>query len=255
MARSAAALIAIFLVGGCLLMMIRPQVATLFTTPTLPVGVRIGLDPAVPPFAMLVEGNIGGIDHKILMEALSRLGVQPTFTAISSDGLADALLTGQVDVIASALVVETRFGDRIRYTQSYFNNGLVLVSTAGNPINGWRALAGRRLALELGSEANAHASRWLRRIEPFAILPYELPRYALDSLAVGDADAALVDTLTLMQYQRPEWQAVRVTETPFAFAVRPQDAYLAEQLDSVLDAMQQDGTMDAILTTLLKTTG
>lgn len=224
----------------------------------LPSVVRIGLDPTIPPFAMMQDGVISGIDAAILTQVMAQMGITARFAAISSDGLYDALITNQVDVIGSGLVVEDRFGGKVRYTRAYFDNGLQLVSRLSAPVVSWRDLPNRSLALELGSGAATQAQRWQRRIEPFTVLPYELPVYALDSLYIGDADAALVDHLTLALYplhDRVGWQSSSITQTPYAFALRPEDAALYSAINQTLAQMLMDGTIERIIVQNLATSG
>ena len=79
------------------------------------------------------------------------------FESIGFDGLLDAIWAGRVDAIISALPLEPRYTKDIAYSQPYFEAGLRLVTITATPIAATADLAGRKLAVELGSDADAEA--------------------------------------------------------------------------------------------------
>ncbi|MCA9936902.1 MAG: amino acid ABC transporter substrate-binding protein, partial [Anaerolineales bacterium] len=119
---------------------------------------RVGVDPTYPPFAVADSSDVWGLDIDLARAISEELGVPVQFTYFGFDGLYDALLTEQVDVLISALVVDVgRTGD-FAYSDPYFNAGEVLVVRAdGSEVGGWRDLNGRTLAVELGSQGHMEA--------------------------------------------------------------------------------------------------
>jgi ABC-type amino acid transport substrate-binding protein len=111
-------------------------------------------------------------------------------------------------------------------------------------------LAGHALAYEFGSNADALARRWLRRIAPFETQPYELPNHALDAVRIGSADAALVDSISARLYLREHnWQAnlSTITNNWYPIAVPIDEVARWEALNKALRALDQDGTLDRII--------
>ena len=91
----------------------------------------IGLDPSYPPFeALAPDGELYGLDVDLGSELAQRLGVESHFVLVGYDGLYDALLVRQVDVLISALVVEPGRMDDVAYSIVYFDAGLALVAPA-----------------------------------------------------------------------------------------------------------------------------
>ncbi|MCU0510956.1 MAG: ABC transporter substrate-binding protein [Anaerolineae bacterium] len=227
-------------------------------TPALPPAVafpagvlRVGVDASFPPFALDEGGTLAGVDIDLGQAIAAYHGLPVRFVPISFDALYDALLTDQVDVLISALLVNPLRTQDVRYTRPYFDNGLRLVSPAAAPLPGMAALPGLRLAYEFGGTADNEARAWLRRVDDFALRPYELPQIALDALRVGAADAALVDATTLALYlrQQPGWpvQAVPVTHVFYAAAVRLDRPATFAAVDGALAALAADGTLAHIL--------
>lgn len=213
---------------------------------------RIGLDPTRPPFAFFADdGRYIGLEVD-LGEALGEhIGMPVRFVGLSFDGLYDALKTDQVDmVIAGLQPVYYLDGNDAIYSRHYFNAGLVLTSTNPN-IKDMRDIPDHTLAYEFGSPADAEAHRWLRRVLPFELHPYELPHYALDAVRVGDADAALVDAATARLYLRDHptmnahWEYI--TNAWYTVTTRADRPDILNVVNITLRHLSHQGTLDAIL--------
>jgi polar amino acid transport system substrate-binding protein len=211
---------------------------------------RIGVDASYPPFAVATNDDLFGLDIDLGSALAERIGIPVRFVNMGFDGLYDSLRADQVDLVISALHVDpARLGD-VRYTTSYFNAGLVLVSSSPT-LEAMRDMSGYALAYEFGSDADIEAERWLRRIQPFATRPYETPVYALDAVRLGAADAALTDRVSARLYlrQHPEWKAhyTTITDDWYAIASRLDKWTLWESVEVALQSLIQDGTLDAII--------
>jgi len=212
---------------------------------------RVGINPGYPPFASIVDDELVGIDVDLAKALADHLDVPIEFVPMGIDGLHDALIATQVDVVISSLQVEVwRLGE-IVYTRPYFNMGLVLVTDMNSSVDVMEDVAGRSLALEFGSAADHEARLWSRRIPPFEVLPYELPDDALDAVRLGQADAALVDTVTAMTFQNahPEWSSklIEVTVTPLVIAVQRHRGTTFDTVDAALEDLLEEGTVDEII--------
>ena len=231
-----------------------PRLQTALAPPPdpLPHGeLRVGVDPSVPPFAVDTGQGLAGVDIDLGNALGEVLNVPVRFVPVSFDGLYDALYADQVDVLISALRLDPNVTQRVRYTRAYFDNGLVLVSSVAAPVYEMRALADHTLAYEFGSSADLEARRWTQRIGDFATRPYELPRYALDAVRLGHADAALVDATSYFLYgaEHPQWQTTyaRITADHYLLAVRADHVFRWQVIDGALKKLLDTGRVDAIL--------
>jgi len=211
---------------------------------------RVGIDVSFAPFGMLEEEAFSGIDVEIARALGSYFNLPVRIIPLGYDGLYDALQTDQVDILISALVPNPSRMDRVRYSAPYFNAGLMLVSPTGASIHHMDDIAGKTLAIALGSGAQTEANRWERRIPAFEVRPYETNGIALDAVRLGEADAALIDHAAASLYLRdhPEWAARidEVTVLPYAIASRIERTRLGDEIQRALEAMQADGTLAAI---------
>ena len=212
--------------------------------PAFPYGeIRIGMDASAPPFASVnAEGELIGIDIAIGKAIGAQLNLPVRFVNMGIDGLYDSVISDQVDIIISSLVIEPwRTGD-VRYTRPYFDAGLVLVSPT---ITEMRDLPGKSLAYEFGSLADTEARLWSRRIPAFETMPYELPEYALDAVRLGLADAALVDAVTALLHDQTEFEYVR--HRPFVIAVDLHHPKTFNAVDHALHTLLENDTIETII--------
>jgi arginine/lysine/histidine transporter system substrate-binding protein len=211
---------------------------------------RVGVDPSNPPFAFYEGDQLAGFEIELTRLLSEQLGLPVQFVALGFDGLYDAIKTDQVDVMLATLTPDPTRTAEVLYSSAYFDNGLVLLSDAGTPIDTMETLAGETLAYAYGSAAHAEADRWLRRIAPFAALPYELPTYALDAVHVGDAPAALVSAVDARVYRREhsDWDAnvAYVTHMPYVAAVRIDRRRLLDAVQQAFAALESGGQLDEL---------
>lgn len=217
---------------------------------------RIGVDPTFPPFALADSENVEGIDIELGRALASELKLEPRFTYFGYDGLYDALTTGQVDVLISALVIMPERAEDIAYTNPYFDAGLVLIipnSAAG--ITSMDDLNGRVVSVEIGALGHVKALEWQRRLERLTVQTHTDVHEALDSVAKGKADAALVDSIGGRLYLRsiaPNEKKLTILPTPansepYVMAVRIGERELLSRLNTALDDIIRDGTLDDII--------
>jgi ABC-type amino acid transport substrate-binding protein len=241
-------LVLIGLVGAALIIWLAQCAAP--TRETFPYGeLRVGVDPSSPPFAAIGENGLFGLEIDLANELGTRLNLPVRFVTLGIDGLYDALKTDQVDIlIANVLIDDTRLND-IHYSQPYFDAGLVLVSDRG--ITQMSQLPGHKLAFEFGSEADSEARTWLRRVLAFDTLPYERQQDALDAARLGDADAALVDSVSARLYLKahPEFPTDfhQVTNAPYAVASQARRPEISVVIRATLQSIIDDGTLNALI--------
>ncbi|MHC5804418.1 transporter substrate-binding domain-containing protein, partial [Streptococcus pyogenes] len=90
-------------------------------------------------------------DVDLARELAKTLGLEVQFSYFGYDGLYDALTTGQVDALISALVIMPERTKDIAYSSAYFDAGQFLVVSDMTGVNGMTDLSGHTLAVELGA--------------------------------------------------------------------------------------------------------
>ncbi len=211
----------------------------------------IGVDGSFPPFALDDGGRLRGLDLDLGNAIAAEIGLPARFVNISYYGLYDALISGEVDLLISALRIDPARMDALRYTQPYFDNGLMTVTAPFlGPLNP-AALDGGALAYEYASSADSQIRAWEAEGHSYARMPFELPRHALDAVRLSQADAALIDASTLYLYAREHanWDHRRefATREPFAIALRLDRDDAWKLVDQSLSALKESGELARIV--------
>lgn len=213
--------------------------------------VRVGMDAAYPPFEDVTDaGDIVGFDVDLAREIGRRLGVEVAFVNIPYDGLYDALVTGQVELLISALVAGWENEAKANFSVPYFNSGEHLVVLADSDLSAMDEMGGHILAVEYGSGGDVEARQWERRLANLTVNRYPDPGTALTAVLEGEADAALVDGISarLGAGQHPELTAkAQESDQLFAVAVGEDSLELLTQVNGALSAMLEDGTVGELI--------
>ncbi len=208
----------------------------------------VGIEGDNPPFAMLEGDAVVGLDADLARALADALGVDVHFVVMGYDGLYDALYVGRVDVLVSALWVNPDKED-FRYTRVYFDAGQVLAVLEGSDITDPADLEGRSVAVEFGTDGDMWAGEQKRQYE-LDIIRCDTSAAALDALAEGSVDAAVVDNIALRTYRREGIEPVAaawVSTEPYAAVVRKGDKGLLAALNDALAAMEADGRLEALI--------
>jgi ABC-type amino acid transport substrate-binding protein len=88
-------------------------------------------------------------------------------------------------------------------------------------------------------------------VRPFETRPYERPEIALDAVRLGEADAALVDTISARRYAEvhPGWASVQhsVTHRGFVIATEVHRTETLRVTDRALANLLTEGLVSAII--------
>lgn len=212
---------------------------------------RVAMDPTYPPFDVVQEGRVGGYDA-LLAEAIARdTGVQVAYKTLALDTLYDALASNNVDLIISAQPLISERQREVRYSVPYYQSGQVLVVRAGEAgISSVATLNGKRVGVELGSNADTEARRLQRTAAQGMQLhsAYRTPDEAMDALTHGDVDAAITDNLSAQTYLAAHPGTISVisppiTDEPYVVAMPAHADALAAHIDTTIERLRASGEL------------
>lgn len=212
---------------------------------------KVGLDPTYPPFEVFNGEEVVGIDADLATALAEELGVEVEFVHFGYDGLYDALLTKQADILISALVVTPERMKDFTYSEPYFNAGEnLIVRDSETEIEGMADLNGSSLSVELGSQGHLQASEWERKLPNLTILPFNTPDEALTAVLDKKADAALIDHISgrLFIKEQPGLRRIEepITVEPYAIVLRAEDNQLLDVINNSLERLQNSGELNKI---------
>jgi ABC-type amino acid transport substrate-binding protein len=227
--------------------------------------IQIGMDANWVPFEYIDgTGNLVGFDVDLAQELGLRMDLDVNLVAnLSFDGLYDALTAGRVDAIISAVVVDMDRSADFAFSSPYIDAGQVMVAPAQNAdVDRLEDLQGRVLAVELGSESDSEARRWVRRVLDLSLLHTDSAENALIAVAQNRADVAVTDRVTaligLKRFGNRDTSAQQVgsrdlriigepiTDEQYAIVVRRDSQLLLNDINDALSNMRRDGTMQKL---------
>jgi len=218
---------------------------------------RVGLDPSFPPFESDdATGNLYGLDIALANELArewARANETPMhveFVYSGFDGLYDALKARQFDAIISALPYDAKKTEDVYFSHAYFNAGPHLIVRADDATTQtYYDLQGKAVGVELGSTGDAFARRWQRRLK-LDLRTYNTPTDALRALRAGQVDAVFTDLIAFNDFAQSIGGVKQVgdalTNEFLVIAVRKDSPTLLAQINTVIDAMKQDGRMERL---------
>lgn len=208
-------------------------------------SLRIAVDVGFRPFVDQIDGNLTGYDVELTQAIAARLGLRAEYIPTGYDALYDVLVSGRADLVASALPYAPEQGFRARFSSVYFDGGQMLLVGEAGAIGGTPDLAGRRVGVALGSDADALARRLALSIPTLDLRStYDEPSAAIADLRRGRLDAVITDhvaALTAVQ-QAPGLQiAAALSSDPYVLAM-PRDAFQLEaEVNRALETLRAEG--------------
>ena len=223
---------------------------------------RVGMDPAFPPFESLdASGAPVGFDVDLARQMAAGWGLQLEIVAMGYDGLLDALIAGKIDSIVSAFPLDARMTADVAFSAPYFDAGIFLAVNnppTGSAITGPADLPGHVVAVEWGGAGDAVGRQLQRHListpaaapgpnATITFLPFETQAEALAALLSGQADAALVDGVSLKIAQGQGAPLISVgsalESNPYVIAAPITARLLQEKIAETLLQLQAQGVL------------
>lgn len=215
---------------------------------------RVGMDPSFPPFQSLDENGAPiGYDVDLAQHMAQEWGLELEIVALGFDSLLDALHTGRIDSIVSALPYDPRFTRDFAYSPPYFEAGIRLAvpphSTPPDPEN----LSGLRLAVEWGSMSDMVGRRLHRQDNSIEVVPFETPDEVIEQvLHDSTIDGVLMDNVSLREAQGRGAALVAVGPAlegnAYVIASPLRAATLQQAINETLTRLMAEGTLQTLET-------
>ncbi len=225
--------------------------ASAFGDDTARERLRIGVDPAYPPFSDIDDANrLIGFDIDIALALCAHMEAECTFVHQEWEGLIPELLAGSFDAIVSSMSITEKRRGLVAFTERYYSSGVRFVVRKGSDFDP-EDPAGRTV----GAMRATIASDWLEdNRSRFADIRLYADQEALDrALIEGHVDAVFGDALGFWKWlNSPEGAdfayaggAYRLDEG-IGIAVRKEDETLRQGLNRAIRAILADGTYKKI---------
>ncbi|MCW8133224.1 MAG: transporter substrate-binding domain-containing protein [Planctomycetota bacterium] len=156
---------------------------------------RIGVKADSPPFCFQdKEGRPQGFDVDLGYRIARHLGVQPVFVTVATAERIEKLKKGEVDLIVATFTATRRRSREVDFSMPYFQDQQKLLVKADSPIQSYRDLSGKTVAVIKNSTSLDN----IRIVAPDAkIVEVDSTSQGFDKLTKGEADAYTGDGMAL----------------------------------------------------------
>ena len=212
---------------------------------------RVGMDPSFPPFEDLDdEGRPVGYDVDMAKMMAAEWGLEAEIVAIGYDSLLDALQANRIDSVVSALPYDPRETKDFRFSEPYFEAGIRLAAPVDSLIQGVDELDGHIIAVEWGSMGDMVGRRLIREGAALELAQFPTPTETVDALIHGQADGALIDSVTLREAQGRGTRIIAVgpalESNPYVIASPRNAGILGDQIGETLNTLQESGALSEV---------
>jgi len=213
-----------------------------------------GVEPDNLPMSFDSQGEAGGYSAELGREMAARLNVEAEFVYVSPSDVQQALDEGLIDVyinLPSPGLMETASMLTVDCGTDYRQ---IMVVPSDSDVSRLYDLSGKTLCVISGSDAAASLdSAEVFKGDLAGIIWCETASEQFDALDSGKAQGMLIDEPMyqyIMNGVDSDYTVLRelLSQTPFIFAMRHQDHRLADRIESLLEDMRSDGTLEKIRT-------
>lgn len=216
----------------------------------------LGFDPGFPPMGYTDEkGDYIGFDIDVAKEITARLGVELVLQPIDWAAKELELAGGNIDCIWNGMTVTPEREEAMSLSLPYLENAQIICVLKDSPYNTLADLSGKVLSLQAGSSAEDAlngAAEFKQTLKE--VVAFDNNVTALMDLDNQNSDAVLLDQVVANYYiaqKNADYRVLDESLAPEKYAIgfRKGDVALTEEVNNLLLAMAEDGTLAEISTT------
>ena len=205
----------------------------------------VATSPDFPPFESIEGGEVVGIEVEILKLICQELGVELKIEQMDFDSVLTGIQAAKYDCGMSGITVNADRQKNMLFTTPYYNAAQVIVVKADSTITGKADLAGKTVSVQTGTTAETGCQD-----EKIAYQGFNANADAKAALTTGKVEAWIVDNLTAIQMVE-EGDGLKIleekmTEEPYAFAFAFGSEDLVDEINTILEKLINDGTIEKI---------
>jgi polar amino acid transport system substrate-binding protein len=214
------------------------------------------------PFSFLRNNTPVGIDIALATRFAASIGRPITFNIMTFGGLIPALVSGKIDMMASAAMLTPERMRQVAFSQPYMSVGSTVLALKAHltaspaPLRDGSDVPTARIAALTGSTSEI----FLENEYPQAqLLLFDDVNDAFQSLLSNKADYVLTSFTTALLATKRHPQMVMLPkeylEDNAGIALNKRDTALLRQIDNILLRYKRDGTLDDLIDRWIKPDG
>lgn len=213
----------------------------------------VGTSADYPPYEFIdtKTGEIVGFDIDVISEVAKRLDKKVVIKNLPFTSLIFELLAGEVDVVAAGMSPSVRRAKFVTFTDTYLHGDMYVIVSRKDRFNpqSLQDLVGKDVVVNTGHAAET----FMAKQDGVNLIRLKDVSLGLVALSTGSADAFVsvnsVITTALDKKNNAEQFAILPllgTGDDCSFAVERHNKKLAENINTILLAIKQDGTLSQL---------
>lgn len=209
---------------------------------------KVGIRNDSPGFAYLNidTGEINGFEVDMINSVGELLGRDIEFVVVNDTTREDALKSGDIDLIAATFTITDGRKEEYLFTRPYYTDRLAFLVPKESDAETVSDLNGAKVGVADDTTAvdDLQSAAESKNISVEAV-PFETFTEAKRALFNGEIDAVYMDESILRSYQDGRVIEEYFTPQPYGIAALKENAELLNAVDSAIDLLSADGTLDA----------
>lgn len=207
----------------------------------------MGTNATFKPFEYKDGGQVVGFDVELAQAIAKDMGKELKIEDMSFDGLLPALESGQIDMAVAGMSVTSEREKNALFSDPYYQASQRIIVPKNSKIANKYQLEHKKIAVQLGTTGDQAASK----IKGAQVVQFPAAPNALQELAAGKVDAAVIDDAPAKQYVSG-FPSLKIINTPlssesYAIAFKKGNTELVEHANKTIANMKADGRYQALL--------
>ena len=209
---------------------------------------RMGTNAAFPPYEYYEGEQIVGIDAEIAAKIAEKLGKTLVIEDMEFGSIISAVQSGKVDMGMAGMTVSEERLESVNFTTSYATGYQVIIVKEDSPIAGPDDLAEKKIGVQESTTGDIYCTddygdEWVER--------YNKGTEAVLALTQDKIDAVVIDREPAKAFVA-ENPGLKILDTEYvvedyAIAVSNKNDKLMEEINTALEELIADGTVQSIL--------
>lgn len=208
----------------------------------------MGTNAAFPPYEYYEGDTVVGIDAEIAQAIAEKLGLSLEIVDMDFNSIITAVQSGKVDVGIAGMTVDPDRLENVDFTDSYATGVQVVIVTEDSDIASVDDLEGKLIGTQEGTTGWSYCS------EDYGddmVIPYTNGATAVQALLDGKVDCVVIDQQPALSFVEAN-EGLKILETEYAvedyaIAVSKDNTALRDAINTVLNELIEDGTVQGIL--------
>ncbi|MBE6606834.1 MAG: transporter substrate-binding domain-containing protein [Ruminococcaceae bacterium] len=223
--------------------------ADVVETPTL----KMATNAAFPPYEYKEGEAFVGIDVEIATAIAAELGCTLEIVDMEFDSIITSVKQNETDFGMAGMTVTDERKEEVDFTLSYATGVQSVIVGANSEIASIDDLAGKKIGVQLGTTGDIYASGDYGEEN---VTKYGKGADAVIALKGGDVDAVIIDNEPAKAFVA-ENEGLKILDTEYAvedyaIAVNKGNTELLNKINTALEKLTADGTIDGIIAKYIK---